>query len=86
MIEGIMPSDPEYEEYSGTGQLYSVPYSKSVRFYVGEHKTVTAEDLCSGHKWRHRVSKRFRSPLPKDWVYCPKCRTEVMESLLKEKV
>ena len=49
-----------------------VYYSKMV-IAIGsgskEHKPPTLEDLCEDHKWRH--SKR----LPKDWVYCPKCKT-----------
>jgi len=30
----------------------------------------TMEDKCIGHIWRKRKD------LPKDWVWCPKCKTE----------
>lgn len=61
-----------------------IEYTKSVYtrgFQIGKKKPLTMEDTCQGHVWKHRKSKYFRNPLPKNWVYCFKCGTEKLEIL-----
>lgn len=55
----------------GTGFAVSGKFTEDGKDY----KPKTMEDLCSGHKWRHTKK------LPKNWVYCYKCKTEKLETL-----
>ena len=60
-------------------------YQKSVwskGFKVGDKDPGTLEDDCKEHNWRHRASKYFRVPLPKNWIYCNRCGTEKLETVI----
>lgn len=63
-----------------SGEVTRISYVKSV-ISTGFHTDVTLEDTCPGHKWRHRSSKWFKRPLPDDWIYCPRCGTEKLETV-----
>ena len=60
-------------------EMATIYYSKSV--YSKGFGGGSAEDDCKKHLWKHRNSKYFRNPLPKNWVYCPRCGTEKLETL-----
>jgi hypothetical protein len=69
--------------YSKAVRTNGFSISKKFIEELNDFHPPTMEDLCIGHKWRHRANKYFRVPLPKNWIYCPKCKTEMLETLKK---
>jgi hypothetical protein len=60
-----------------SGFAISGKYTKDGKDY----KPKTMEELCTRHQWRHRSSKYFKDPLPKNWIYCSRCGTEKLEGV-----